>query len=107
IGRACYGRPWFVKQVMDYLRHGQVAAEPPAALRRDLIMKHYEHMLGHYGIEAGLRIARKHLGWYSKGYRGGAEFRAEVNKLSAVESVHALINRFFGEAAPEPLSLAA
>ncbi|HVY12851.1 MAG TPA: tRNA dihydrouridine synthase DusB [Alphaproteobacteria bacterium] len=107
IGRGSYGRPWFVRQVMDYLRHGTPAAEPPAPLRRKLILEHYERMLGHYGMEAGIRIARKHLGWYSKGYVGGAEFRAQINQLNAVDAVRALIDRFFGEPADIPVSLAA
>jgi tRNA-dihydrouridine synthase B len=107
IGRACYGRPWFIRQVMDYLRDGTQAVEPPAHLRLDLILKHYEHMLSHYGTQPGMRIARKHLGWYSKGYRGGAEFRSEVNHLSTVDAVRGLVTRFFAEAPPETLSIAA
>jgi tRNA-dihydrouridine synthase B len=98
IGRASYGKPWIVKQAMDYLRTGAMPEEPPAHARLDMILSHYEDMLSHYGEQPGMRIARKHLGWYSKGYRGGAEFRSEVNQLNAVDAVKALLAKFFGNA---------
>jgi tRNA-dihydrouridine synthase B len=106
IGRGCYGRPWFVRQVMDYLREGKEAAAPAQTIQKHLVLKHYEDMLAHYGMETGLRIARKHLGWYSKGFTRATEFRAEVNRLTSPTAVRELLNRFF-DMSSETLSLAA
>jgi tRNA-dihydrouridine synthase B len=52
-------------------------------------------MLSHYGIDIGMRIARKHIGWYSKGLPGSAEFRAAVNQTEAVNKVRELIRGFY------------
>src|SRR5262245_2329529 len=62
VGRGCYGRPWFVAQVIDWLRHRRRRPEPPMAAQYDLVREHYDAMLSHYSSEIGLRIARKHLG---------------------------------------------
>lgn len=95
IGRGSYGRPWFIRQVMDYLKTGMTQAEPDKKTQKGLVLKHYEHMLEHYGTETGLRIARKHLGWYSKGLKRATEFRAEVNRLACTRAVRELLHRFF------------
>ena len=58
-------------------------------------MEHYQAMLSHYGVEAGLRIARKHLGWYSKGLPGSAEFRTKVNQIDEPNAVMALVRDFY------------
>lgn len=106
IGRGSYGRPWFIRQVMDYLRTGNAQSEPELQRQKELILNHYDDMLGHYGVDAGMRVARKHLGWYSKGLRGGAEFRAEVNNLHTVSAVKELLHKFF-DTSSEQLLLAA
>ncbi|NIA67352.1 tRNA dihydrouridine synthase DusB [Pelagibius litoralis] len=80
IGRGAYGRPWFLGQVIDYLRDGSLPSEPPLALRIAVMLEHYEGLLALYGARTGVRIARKHLGWYAKGLDGAAEFRATVNR---------------------------
>jgi tRNA-dihydrouridine synthase B len=95
IGRGSYGRPWFIKQTMDYLQRGIELKDPDLNIQKEIILKHYDEMLVHYGEVAGMRVARKHLGWYSKGLRGGAEFRAQVNTLHTVSAVKELLNLFF------------
>lgn len=95
VGRGTYGRPWFLNQVMHFLRTGERIADPALTEQRDLVLEHYEAMLSHYGAEAGSRIARKHIGWYSKGMRGGAEFRAAVNHTPAPETVRGMIRDFY------------
>lgn len=95
VGRGAYGRPWFLRQVMDYLRTGVPQPEPTMDVRKKLVLKHLDDMLHHYGVAAGLRIARKHMGWYSKGLRNSADFRAEVNHMDNPEAVRELIHRFF------------
>ncbi|HTT81267.1 MAG TPA: tRNA dihydrouridine synthase DusB [Stellaceae bacterium] len=95
IGRGCYGRPWFVAQVTEWLRHRRRRPDPPLAVQYDLIRRHYGAMLSHYGTAVGVRIARKHLGWYSKGLPGSAEFRAAVNQTDDVPAVLALLRAFY------------
>src|SRR5438067_7577238 len=95
IGRGCYGRPWFIAQVIDWLSHRRRRPDPPLAAQYDIVCGHYDDMLSHYGTAVGLRIARKHLAWYSKGLPGSAEFRAAVNQTDAVPQVKALIRGFY------------
>jgi tRNA-dihydrouridine synthase B len=95
IGRGCYGRPWFVAQVIEWLRQRRRRPDPPLAAQYGIIREHYDAMLSHYGTEPGLRIARKHLGWYSKGLPGSAEFRAAVNQADAVPRVKELLRIFY------------
>ncbi len=95
IGRGCYGRPWFTAHVAHYLRTGETPPEPDLVQQTAIMLRHYHAMLSHYGTEAGLRIARKHLAWYSRGLPGSAEFRAGVMRLADVSAVLRLINEFF------------
>jgi tRNA-dihydrouridine synthase B len=95
IGRGTCGRPWFLRQVAGYLKTGQVAAEPTLAEQRRLLLEHYEAMLSHYGIDPGLKIARKHIAWYSKGLPGSAEFRSQVNAGGTPDAVRGLIDAFY------------
>src|SRR5579871_4070350 len=78
IGRGCYGRPWFPAQVAYALRTGQRLPDPPLSAQRDILLAHYRAILSHFGIHAGVRLARKHIAWYSRGLPGSAEFRASV-----------------------------
>ena len=95
IGRGAYGRPWFLQQVIHFLKTGERLAAPPIHEQRDTVLAHYDAMLSHYGVSAGVRIARKHIGWYSKGLRGSSEFRAVVNRVDDPMQVKAMITDFF------------
>jgi tRNA-dihydrouridine synthase B len=95
IGRGCYGRPWFVGQVIEWLKSRRRLPDPPLAVQLDIVLGHYEDMLRHYGSEVGSRIARKHVAWYSKGLSGSAEFRAAVNQTDDVGQVRQLIRSFY------------
>jgi len=95
IGRGTYGKPWFPGQVAHYLETGTALADPSLIDQHETVMEHYEAILEHYGTQAGVRIARKHLGWYSKGLVGSAEYRAEINKLSDPDQVKNCINAFY------------
>jgi tRNA-dihydrouridine synthase B len=95
IGRGIYGRPWFINQVMHYLKTGKKTDEPPIEIRREIVLEHYEDMLHHYGADTGLRMARKHISWYSKGLKGSAEFRSKINRSSNPDEVKILINDIF------------
>jgi tRNA-dihydrouridine synthase B len=95
IGRGAYGRPWFVRQVADWLRGRRRLPDPPLSAQLRLVLGHYEDMLTHYGIEVGARIARKHIACYSRGLPGSAEFRAAINQTVDVNRVKALIRSFY------------
>jgi tRNA-dihydrouridine synthase B len=87
IGRGAYGRPWLLGQVMHWLRTGGRLPDPSLAEQYSLLIEHYEAMLDHYGLEIGVRMARKHLGWYTKGLPGSAEFRNRVNFIDDAQAV--------------------
>jgi len=95
IGRGCYGRPWLPKQVADYLATGVLPPDPTLAEQLRILLTHYHAMLDHHGRDPGLRLARKHVAWYSKGLPGSAEFRAEINRTDTVEGALDLIARFY------------
>jgi len=95
VGRGCYGRPWFVRQVIEWLKTRRRVPDPPLAAQREIVLGHYEEMLLHYGAEVGSRIARKHVAWYSKGFPGSAEFRAAVNETTDPVRVRRLIRSFY------------
>lgn len=98
VGRGAEGRPWFVNQVIHYLKTGERLPDPPVAAQRDMLLEHYDAMLGHYGLDVGVRMARKHLGWYSKGFAGASDFRARTNRMSEPADVRAAIQDLYGPA---------
>ena len=79
IGRGAYGKPWLLSQVMHWLKTGQQSPDPSLQTQLDLILEHYRWMLDLYGEDTGVKMARKHLGWYTKGLPGSANFRNMVN----------------------------
>ncbi len=96
IGRATYGRPWFLSQVIDYLDTGQAKPDPCLEDQYNIILEHYESMLSLYGEEGGVRMARKHLGYYSKGLKSSSDFRTKVNQLDSSREVKGLLKEFYG-----------
>ena len=95
IGRGAYGRPWLLQQAIDYLRNGVTTASPTLDRQYTTLLEHFDAMLTHYGSHAGLRIARKHIGWYSKGLTRSSEFRAAVNATDDAEKARELIHHFY------------
>jgi tRNA-dihydrouridine synthase B len=95
IGRGAYGRPWIIAQVAAFLRGGATPAGPSLCVQFETVMEHFESMLAYYGERAGVRIARKHLGWYSAGLPGAAEFRGAVNGAWEAAAVRGLIAEFW------------
>jgi tRNA-dihydrouridine synthase B len=112
IGRGAYGRPWVLAQVAHFLATGERLPDPPVAERLAILREHYDAMLRHHGENPGVRLARKHLAWYSKGLPGSAEFRAAVNRAETRAEVLALVEAFWrplaeADAEGEPRRLAA
>lgn len=97
VGRGCYGRPWFPAQVAAFLAGGAVPADPDLAGEKAIVLAHHAEMLAHFGRDAGSRLARKHLAWYSQGLPGSAEYRAQVTRAADADSAHTLVARFYDD----------
>jgi tRNA-dihydrouridine synthase B len=95
IGRGAYGRPWLLAQVMEWFATGRRIADPTIEQQYDLITEHYDAMLSHYGNEVGVNMARKHIGWYTKGLHGSAEFRNRVNQIPDPKTVQEMLAEFY------------
>jgi len=95
IGRGAYGRPWLLAQVMHWWRTGETMAAPSISAQFELICEHYEGMLSLYGTDTGVKMARKHLGWYTKGLPGSAELRNRVNFIDDAGEVLRTLGEFY------------
>jgi tRNA-dihydrouridine synthase B len=95
IGRGAYGRPWLLGQVMHWWKTGQALADPDIDAQHATLIDHYRAMLDHYGEFTGVKMARKHIGWYTKGLHGSAEFRNKANFIDDASQVLGEINRFY------------
>jgi tRNA-dihydrouridine synthase B len=95
IGRGAYGRPWLLGQVMESLATGRRVCDPSLDEQYRVIMEHYEMMLAHYGTVTGVNMARKHIGWYTKGLTGSAEFRNAVNQQPDADRVKSMLTEFY------------
>ena len=98
IGRGSQGRPWFLRQAADRLAGRPITPDPDAETLRQILMEHLDAMLSHYGAETGLKIARKHVGWYSQGLPNSAAFRQSVNNTMDPEKVFGAISDYFDQA---------
>ena len=94
IGRGTYGKPWFVKQVIEHLKGNDFAA-PSLAQQKEIILRHYEEMLELYGTTTGIRMARKHIGWYTAGLHSSSAFRNEFNRISDPQMAKTAISDFY------------
>jgi tRNA-dihydrouridine synthase B len=81
--------------VRHFLETGERRPDPGIAEQLAVVLEHYDAMLAHYGVHHGVRIARKHLGWYSRGLPNSAEFRSEVMRAENPETVTAMLRRFY------------
>ncbi len=95
IGRAAQGNPWIFREVDHYLRTGTELPPPGIAELRETLLTHVRGLYGFYGEYMGVRVARKHLAWYSKGRSGGATFRDSVNRAETCEAQEKMIRDFF------------
>ncbi|MFT3976177.1 MAG: tRNA dihydrouridine synthase DusB [Sphingomonas bacterium] len=95
IGRGAYGRPWLLGQVMEWFATGRRVEDPSIEEQYLAIVEHYEAMLTHYGTMTGVNMARKHIGWYTKGLPGSAEFRNKVNQEPDAKRVLAMLAEFY------------
>ncbi|PPR11510.1 MAG: putative tRNA-dihydrouridine synthase [Proteobacteria bacterium] len=95
IGRACEGRPWFLGQVAHYLETGEILPDPTLKEQKDIVFEHYNLAVEHYGANKATKMMRKHLGWYTKGYKYGNEFRKDINKIENAEEVMDKVSDYY------------
>lgn len=95
IGRGSLGRPWFLRQAMDYVRDGTVMPQPTVQKQFETALEHLDAIVDYYGVLPGLRISRKHMGWYSKGFPHASEFRAQINVTDDLKTARAAVERFY------------
>ena len=95
IGRGAYGRPWLLAQAMADLTEGGARQDPSLDEQLDVILEQYDAMLQLYGTHTGVNLARKHLGWYTRGLPGSAEFRNCVNSQDDPAVVMAMLREFY------------
>lgn len=98
IGRGAQGRPWLLRQVSHFLKTGERLPAPALAAQLAMVLEHYDAILAHYGTGLGVRMARKHLGWYCKGLAGAADFRAAMNRMDDPDQVRGAIRALYGPA---------
>jgi tRNA-dihydrouridine synthase B len=95
VGRGSYGKPWFVGQVMSDLGGGSHKPDPTLDEQLDTMLQQYDEMLALYGTQTGVNLARKHIGWYTKGLPGSAELRNRVNQQDDAAVVVAMLREFY------------
>ena len=95
IGRAAQGNPWIFREIAHYLATGEVLPAPAVSEVRDVLLEHLDNLHTFYGVRLGTRVARKHIGWYSKGLRGGAVFRHEINRVEDAGEQRTRVRDFF------------
>jgi tRNA-dihydrouridine synthase B len=95
VGRAAQGRPWIFREIAHYLATGELLPEPSLAEVRDVLLGHLQALHAFYGEEAGVRIARKHLGWYAKDRPENHSFRAVVNRAATATAQLRLTGDYF------------
>ncbi|MGY0799261.1 tRNA dihydrouridine synthase DusB [Lysobacter sp. A286] len=95
VGRAAQGRPWIFRGIAHYLATGELLAEPSLVEVRDVLLGHLDHLHRFYGERSGVRIARKHLGWYAKDHPENTAFRAVVNQAENAQLQVRLTRDYF------------
>jgi len=95
VGRAAQGRPWIFREIEHYLKTGQTLPAPEVREIHRILLAHLDDLYSFYGVEAGVRIARKHISWYTRGLVGSAHFRHHMNQLPTLEMQQQAVNDFF------------
>jgi tRNA-dihydrouridine synthase B len=99
IGRAAQGRPWLFREIAHYLETGEKLPPPEVTEIHHVLLQHLDDLYGFYGELTGLRMARKHIAWYTRGLADSAQFRHAMNQLESRHAQIAAVNDFFSRAA--------
>ena len=95
IGRAAQGRPWLFREIEHYLRTGTHLLPPRVGEIHAILRAHLEDLYAFYGVDTGVRVARKHISWYTRGLVGSAAFRHRMNQLPGVAEQRQAVDEFF------------
>ena len=95
IGRAAQGRPWIFREIAHFLQTGERLPDPEPSWIRDLLLEHLDALYGLYGASHGVKVARKHIAWYSRTQPGGAGFRARINAAESTQQQGRLVRDYF------------
>jgi tRNA-dihydrouridine synthase B len=95
IGRGAYGKPWIIGQVAHFLATGCKLPDPDLKTQLAIVLEHFHDMIEHYGPECGIKMSRKHIGWYSAGLIDSADFRSRINKLTEQAAVINTVQEFY------------
>ena len=95
IGRAAQGRPWLFREIEHFLATGEHLPAPRVDEIHAILLAHLEDLYAFYGVETGVRVARKHISWYTKGLVGSAAFRHMMNQLPTVAEQRQAVDAFF------------
>jgi tRNA-dihydrouridine synthase B len=95
IGRAAQGRPWIFREIEHYLATGEKLPEPEVTEIHAVLLEHLDALYSFYGEYTGVRMARKHISWYTRGLAGSAAFRHHMNRLESTREQLAAVNAFF------------
>jgi tRNA-dihydrouridine synthase B len=99
IGRAAQGRPWIFREIEHFLSTGEFLPAPSASEIYQICRAHVADIYAFYGVETGVKIARKHIAWYTRGLAGSSAFRHAMNQLDNTSAQGAAIDEFFGRLA--------
>ena len=88
VGRGALGRPWVFQEINAYLNHEVILPEPSVTQKMHVMLKHIEKICEYKGERVGIREARKHAAWYTKGLHGAANYRARIGLISSIEELH-------------------
>lgn len=97
IGRAAQGRPWIFREIEHFLKFGEELTPPSLQWVKQLLLKHLDALYQFYGEYQGIRVARKHIAWYSKGLPESATFRKRVYAVESIAQQREMIHRFFNQ----------
>lgn len=99
IGRAAQGRPWIFREIAHYLQTGEHLPLPEVAEIHAVLLEHVHELYAFYGEVTGVRVARKHISWYTRGLVGSSSFRHAMNLLATPEAQMQAVNEYFEQAA--------
>lgn len=87
VGRGALGRPWLFQQISAYIKTGNIIPEPPVSQKMLIMLRHIENLCIERGDRIGMREARKHALWYTKGLRGAAEYRRQLSTIENIDDL--------------------
>jgi tRNA-dihydrouridine synthase B len=105
IGRAAQGRPWIFREIAHFLATGEHLPQPEVAEIHAVLLGHIHDLYAFYGDVTGVRVARKHISWYTRGLVGSSAFRHAMNRLDSVGEQLAVVNEYFAQAARADIRL--